>query len=156
MSEEESYIHEPFRMFAPNGYNLKVKGGKIMDVLLTICSREGLTCEAVNVILTDDAKLNALNTQFAGHAETTDVLAFDLKDSPQDNIEGDIYVSLERAASQALDQAIDLEDEVLNLVTHGFLHLCGYDHKDEASLKTMVKRGEEYISLVNCGSAGGH
>jgi len=99
----------------------------------------------VTVILTDDLNLLELNRLYLQDDAPTDVLSFDLSDDAREGIEGDIYVSLDRAAAQAQALGYSTESEVMRLVLHGFLHLCGYDHADDQALKEMIDRGEQYL-----------
>ena len=101
--------------------------------------------------LTDDAEIQALNAQYRQQDKPTDVLSFaSLEvDSPalpldQDNplYLGDIVISVPTAQQQALAQNHSLATELAWLAVHGFLHLLGWDHPDEASLERMVKQQE--------------
>jgi len=102
----------------------------------------------LNVILTGDDLLRHLKNQFLGIDEPTDVLAFDLRDTDDGIIEGDIYISLDRVKDQANSAGVTWENELARLVVHGFLHLCGYDHDDEDQLNSMSARGEKYIEVI--------
>ncbi len=99
----------------------------------------------LNIVLGDDDLLKQLNKDFRGYDEPTDVLAFDLCDDASELVEGDIYISLERALAQATERGEAASRETIRLAIHGFLHLSGWDHDDEESLKSMVDCGEQYI-----------
>lgn len=117
----------------------------IPQLIRKIAKCENRPIEAVNIIVTDDAKLISLNKRYADEDHVTDVLAFDLRDSDCEGVEGDIYISIEQALEQSIANDVDLHNEVLRLVVHGFLHLCGYDHSDDVSLGLMRNLGEKYI-----------
>jgi probable rRNA maturation factor len=105
----------------------------------------------------DDATITALNQKWRGKDCSTDVLAFAAQEvtpeeipsprsSPEEPLElGDIVVSLETAARQALEHGHGVEEEVKFLVCHGLLHLLGWDHPDEASLATMLAKQDELL-----------
>ena len=123
---------------------------------------------SIGLILSDDAELAALNETHLGHDGPTDVLSFPLLDPavfpaaaswrpdvpppPGRRLHlGDIVVSVERAAEQAADgrggQTGDVRwsaaDELLLLVTHGALHVCGWDHAepdDEREMRALERR----------------
>ena len=83
----------------------------------------------VAVVLTDDARLRALHHRFMGLDSETDVMTFPSGDRETDARGGDIVVSVERAAQQAVEYDHSVADEVRFLVVHGLLHLCGWnDH----------------------------
>ena len=87
------------------------------------------------IAFTDDDTIRNLNSQYRDIDRPTDVLSF-----PQDmenNILGDIIVSVEKAKVQAEEKQHDLEQEMALLVAHGFLHLLGYDHAEPEEEKRM-------------------
>jgi len=98
------------------------------------------------VILGDNKMLHNLNLQYLEIDEPTDVLAFEYSEDPTVKVEGDIFVSLERVREQASPNGVSFENELARVVVHGFLHLCGYDHDNDAELKAMMERGEHYIA----------
>ena len=87
------------------------------------------------IAFVSDAKMRELNGRFRGKNVTTDVLSFEFVADEFDvdklNL-GDIVISLEQAARQATENDLSLEREVKQLILHGFLHLCGYDHEQDA------------------------
>jgi probable rRNA maturation factor len=119
---------------------------RVRKVLNAAAQGEGKKLKRVSVILTDDPSLRELNRSYLQDDAPTDVLSFDLSDDAREGIEGDIYVSLDRAAAQAQALGDPTGSEVMRLVLHGFLHLCGYDHADDRALKEMTDHGEQYLS----------
>ena len=104
----------------------------------------------VEIILAGDALLKRLNKEFAGKNKTTDVLSFPFEENVAQekglNYIGEIYISLEQAKRQAKEYAVTLREELLRLVTHGTLHLLGYDHQKKDEAKLMRKKEEEYLN----------
>lgn len=105
--------------------------------------------------LTDDSEIQALNAQYGQKSKPTDVLAFaaleagfPIPASGEPLYLGDIVISLETAARQAQQQGHPLLPEVVWLASHGFLHLLGWDHPDEASLKKMLAQQETLLKRV--------
>jgi probable rRNA maturation factor len=82
-----------------------------------------------------DRKMRQLNKEFRGKNKTTDGLSFPFE-ADEFDIEqaflGDIVISLEQADKQAAENNLDLETEVKQLILHGILHLCGYDHETDS------------------------
>ena len=78
--------------------------------------------------------MKQLNELFRGKNSTTDVLSFphepDEFDPDIDNL-GDIVISVEQAQKQAAENGLTLEGEIKQLILHGLLHLCGYDHETD-------------------------
>jgi probable rRNA maturation factor len=84
----------------------------------------------VDVLLTSDATLRRLNKTFRGKNKSTDVLSFPAAENDQD-IAGDLAISLETATRQAAAYGHSLRDEVRTLILHGLLHLSGLDHETD-------------------------
>ena len=78
--------------------------------------------------------MKELNTFYRGNDSTTDVLSFphraDEFDPNMGNL-GDIVISAEQAARQAKENGLSLDGEIKQLILHGLLHLCGYDHETD-------------------------
>lgn len=119
---------------------------KLQTVISTAAAGENMQILGITVILADDSLLRRLNHDYLEIDEPTDVLSFDLRDNIEDPVEGDIYISLDRAKAQAGDG--NLHSELLRLAVHGFLHLCGQDHDDDVSLQGMIACGEKYVTEV--------
>lgn len=104
---------------------------------------------SINCVLTDNEKIRPLNLQWRGKDKATDVLSFPYEEVDA-GIFGEIFLSLEQAQIQADFLGHSLEKEVEVLLTHGILHLFGYDHEQENDFlemnlleKSIEKRLEE-------------
>jgi probable rRNA maturation factor len=90
----------------------------------------------VTVAFVSDRAMRELNRRWRGKGGTTDVLSFP---SGQEEFEkgegatlGDVVISVEQAARQAAEHGLDFDGEVAQLILHGLLHLCGYDHETDS------------------------
>ena len=117
-------------------------------------------CE-INVLVTDDAGIRAINRAYRDIDRATDVLSFPMfevtpGELPEDWSEyrdpathkvplGDMAISLERAKAQAAEFGHSAEREVGYLTIHSVLHLLGYDHVDEGPMKKQMRAREEAI-----------
>jgi probable rRNA maturation factor len=85
------------------------------------------------VAFVSDRAMRELNRRWRGKRGTTDVLSFPAGQEEFEKGEGsslgDVVISVEQAARQAAEHGLDFENEVEQLVLHGLLHLCGYDHE---------------------------
>ncbi len=97
----------------------------------------------VTIIFADDAVLETLNRKYRGKKRPTDVLSFPA--DPDLEVLGDVYISVETARRQAKEYRATLREEVLRLVCHGTLHLCGYDHHRRTDAARMKAREERYL-----------
>jgi probable rRNA maturation factor len=106
----------------------------------------------VSILLTDDEQIAELNRQYRDVDGPTDVLSFSQKEGEDDivpgleeNLLGDVVISVETAARQAEEQGKSLDDELDMLLVHGILHLLGYDHAEPEDERAMFARQEELL-----------
>lgn len=107
---------------------------------------------ALAILVTDDEAIRVLNRQFRGVDAPTDVLSFPdeagdfVQGAADEPLLGDIAIGLGTAARQAEGGNRALDAEIAHLLTHGILHLCGYDHElgDEEEAR-MRAREEHYL-----------
>jgi probable rRNA maturation factor len=114
---------------------------------------ESLDCD-LSIVLTDDARLQALNQDYLGIDAPTDVLSFPASETdPETGVRyiGDILISMPRAQSQADAVGQPLESEVQLLVVHGMLHLLGHDHAHAAEKALMWKAQAEILNVLGLG-----
>lgn len=87
-----------------------------------------------SVAFVSDRRMKELNNLFRDKESTTDVLSFPNEPDefePDKNNLGDIVISVEQAQKQAAENGLSLEAEIKQLILHGVLHLCGYDHETD-------------------------
>ncbi len=96
---------------------------------------------AVNIILCSDYKIRKLNRKYRKIDRATDVLSFPFED---DDLLGEVYISLQRAAVQARRYNVPYADEVNRLFIHGLAHLLGFDHNTEKERKKMELYEKRY------------
>jgi rRNA maturation RNase YbeY len=98
----------------------------------------------VTVVLTSDRAIRKLNREYRGKDRATDVLSFDIGDGlAAGEPFGDVVISVETARRQAREYAAPLQTEMVRLLVHGTLHLCGYDHlerRDAARMHGLTRR----------------
>ena len=87
----------------------------------------------LSVVLVDDAEMQRLNAKYRRVDRPTDVLAFSMREGDGSDVHphvlGDVVISLDTAARQAAARGVSVADEMRLLLTHGLLHLLGYDHE---------------------------
>ncbi|HEY3067650.1 MAG TPA: rRNA maturation RNase YbeY [Methylomirabilota bacterium] len=107
----------------------------------------GRPAGTVEVAVVDDAEVRRLNARYRGIARRTDVLAFPLEmPGAAGGLVGQIVVSADTAARQARRLRVPLALELDLLVTHGVLHLVGYDDRDPVEAVLMHRREREILS----------
>ena len=99
------------------------------------------------IAFVSDRQIKELNKRFRGFDKATDVLSFPAESEEfarseefakseessegEERVLGDIAISVERAATQAKENGLSFEQEIAQLILHGLLHLCGYDHETD-------------------------
>ena len=99
-----------------------------------------LNVASLDVIFVDDATLRDMHREYLNDDTFTDVMTFNLGD---DRIEGEIYISSDRAKEQAAGFGVTVQEEVLRLTIHGLLHLAGYEDgtpQQRAEMKKVEDR----------------
>ncbi|MEJ7737756.1 MAG: rRNA maturation RNase YbeY [Chitinophagaceae bacterium] len=115
---------------------------KLKSFLKHIFKKERKTLNSlIFVFCTDDYVLD-MNNRFLSHDFFTDILTFDLSDSPKQVI-AEIYISIDRVRENALYFKTSFRLELHRVVFHGVLHLCGYTDKTKEE-KIQIKKKEEY------------
>ena len=133
-----------------------------IDATLT-AENISVPCE-INVMVTDDRGIHAVNLASRQIDRPTDVLSFPMFDleagnAPEDWDDyldpatdlcplGDMCISLERAIAQAKEFGHSVKREVGYLTIHSMLHLLGYDHLDEGEMKRQMRAREEAIASM--------
>ena len=100
---------------------------------------------AINYIFVDDERILAINRQFLGHDYYTDIITFDYTQGK--NISGDLYISLDTVASNAQLVGSSYDEELLRVVIHGVLHLCGINDKGPGEREIMEQHENEALVL---------
>ncbi len=118
-----------------------------------LCSEGCSDAGEVSVNLVDNERIRELNRSFCGKDRPTDVLAFNLDDERDGELEegsgermlGDVVISAEKAAEQAKEYGGSFTRELALLTAHGVLHLLGYDHEEEGEERIMGEKQEQAV-----------
>jgi len=100
----------------------------------------------VTVAFVSDRAMRELNRRWRGRRGTTDVLSFpaaqdEFEKAAGDETLGDVVISVEQADRQAREHGLTLDEEIAQLILHGLLHLCGYDHEtDDGEMNALELR----------------
>ena len=103
----------------------------------------------MSIIIVDNDYIHKINKEYRNIDRETDVISFALEegesiDEPVKTL-GDIYISIDRVYSQAEEYGHSVKRELFFLVTHGFLHLLGYDHMTKEDEEKMFSLQEEIL-----------
>lgn len=102
---------------------------------------------SATIAFVSDVSIRRLNRQFRGVDKATDVLSFPAGERDKLNL-GDIAISVETAARQAKENGLTFDEEVAQLILHGLLHLCGYDHEtDDGEMNRLELRLRKKLGI---------
>ena len=91
--------------------------------------------EGTTIAFVSDRAMRELNRLWRHQQGTTDVLSFPADQDKFERVEGlslgDVVISVEQAARQAKENDLSLDQEIAQLILHGLIHLCGYDHSTD-------------------------
>lgn len=99
----------------------------------------------LNYLFCDDAEILRVNREFLHHDYFTDIITFDY--SRNDKVSGDIFLSLETVKSNAHEFKVPYILELLRVIVHGLLHLCGIDDKGPGEREIMEVHEDNALKL---------
>jgi len=102
---------------------------------------------SLSYIFCSDKYLLSINQKYLNHNTLTDIVTFDLAEDAE--IEGEIYISVERVKENAVKYAVDFEEELHRVIIHGLLHLIGYKDKTASQKAQMRKKEQACLSLYS-------
>ncbi|PKP25075.1 MAG: rRNA maturation RNase YbeY [Bacteroidetes bacterium HGW-Bacteroidetes-2] len=132
--------------FSETNFKLKNKK-KITSWIQSIIEIEGCSLGEISYVFCDDKYLHAINVEYLKHDTLTDIISFDYSTGKQLN--GEIYVSIERVIDNAKEYKDTFENELLRVLIHGVLHFLGYSDKKEEDQRIMRKKEDESLSVFN-------
>ena len=114
---------------------------------------EGVNNAEASIIIIDNKEIKRINKEYRNIDRETDVISFALEDDETFihlpvRILGDIYISIDKAKSQAIEYGHSLRREISFLTVHGMLHLLGYDHMEAEEEKIMFEKQDKILEKL--------
>jgi probable rRNA maturation factor len=106
---------------------------------------EGKVLAELSYVFCSDEYLLNINRQFLNHDYYTDIITFDISET-KEKVQGEIYISIERVADNAKQLNQTVLDELLRVIFHGALHLCGFKDKTKPQQLQMRSKEDYYLS----------
>lgn len=113
---------------------------KVLKLIDKVIGKENELSGDLNFIITNDRNIKKLNKEFMNHGYYTDVIAFGYNENKI--INGEVYISIETVKINAYNYKVSLRNEVIRVMIHGTLHLCGYED-DTDKRKTAMRAIED-------------
>lgn len=111
-----------------------------------IASLHGMEVGRLAYNFLDDEALLLINRQFVNHDYYTDIITFDYSRHPR--VSGEIYISLDTVRTNAQKFKTPYQKELMRVIAHGLLHLCGIDDKGPGEREIMEQHEDEALSLL--------
>ena len=112
-----------------------------------VARNHGQAVGTLTYVFCDDEYILATNKQFLGHDYYTDIITFDYSNSRR--IAGDMVISLETVRSNAQMLGVDYQSELLRVIVHGVLHLCGINDKGPGEREIMEQHENEALAMLH-------
>lgn len=112
-----------------------------------VAARHDRKVRDVSYRFINDEEMLKANRQFVGHDYYTDIITFDY--SRGDKIGGDILISVDTVATNAAKFGVTFERELLRVIIHGILHLCGIDDKGPGEREVMEANENEALEIYD-------
>ena len=129
-------------------YRLREKR-KVAAWLKMVAEQEGYTLGDVTYIFCSSEVHRKMNIDYIGHDYFTDIITFDYSDLEQGVVSGDIFIDVETVADNARIYGATARQEMLRVVVHGVLHLCGQKDKTPRANAQMHRKEDKYLKFWN-------
>jgi len=128
---------------------------RITRMVKTILRHEGIAAADLSFVFVTDRAIKVLNKKYLKRSYATDVLAFDLGqgtlcEKKKCPLAGEIIISVETAVKNAKLYHSTLKGEIALYVSHGILHLLGYDDHSRRDIKRMREKEGEILNILQC------
>lgn len=118
---------------------------KSINILKSTLEKELISKAKINLIFAKDELLNNLKIEYFQKDHLTDVIAFRINDYTDTEVEGEIYISLERAIDNAKEYDEEVSKELARLIIHGTLHLLNYKDNTDNEKFIMTELENKYL-----------
>lgn len=122
-----------------------LKKSLLKKSLIDLSETHNTTIKNLTYIFCSDDYLLNINKQFLNHDYYTDIITFPYHEGT--DIEGEIYVSLDRITDNAIKQKVLFENELFRVIAHGLLHLIGFSDKTPKQKKLMREEEDKAITI---------
>ena len=125
----------------------RIRGVKeITRLLKKVIRKEKRLSGDLNFIITTDKSLKNINREFMNSDYFTDVISFNYESGTM--LDGEVYISLGTVRKNAHNYKVSLRNELIRVVIHGTLHICGYEDKTKREKLRMKKREDFWMNKL--------
>ena len=143
------FPEHPLEIFNTSGLELPFTDSDAAFLLDKISEDQNVAFSFVEVVFVDDAEILRVNNDHLQHNYVTDIITFRYDDDETKlEIEGTLYCCAPRIVEQAGEFNQKPKREFLRIITHGLLHLCGYEDDTASKKKEMTSLEDHFLSYV--------
>lgn len=121
----------------------RVNAGEVARYARRVLRSSGVKRARVSIVCIDSRSSRRINREFLHHDYITDVISFPLETGHV--LEGELYVNLDRARTQANEYGVSYGNEVARLVIHGVLHLVGFEDSTLRKARRMKTEEDSHV-----------
>lgn len=125
----------------------KISVRQIKSWVERIIHKENRKLGKIEIIITSDEQLLAINRTYLNHNYFTDIITFD--NNKKDIVYGNIFISIERIKENAHKYQVTIKREMYRVISHGILHLLGYNDRNEKEKYMMRKKEDKYLKWLD-------
>lgn len=134
-----------FQWMTQNVAMPSIDRAKVEAWLVEVAKAHGRIAHELSYIFCDDARIIEVNREFLQHDYYTDIITFDYSHGRV--ISGDMFISLDTVASNAAEIGVEFSQELLRVIVHGVLHLCGINDKGPGEREIMERHENNALAL---------
>lgn len=134
-------------LFETEGIDMpSIDEAKVKHWIQEVVDGHKKTLGGLTYIFCSDEKILEINNEYLQHDYYTDIITFDYTE--EDTVSGDIFISLDTVRSNSEQFHTQYDEELLRVIIHGVLHLCGVNDKTEEEEAQMRKEEDKALSLI--------
>ena len=136
--------------------NHRISKKKIRQTAIAILNALDYPDAELSILVVDDQQIAQFNRDYLNRKGPTNVIAFPMRAGRFSEITpsllGDVVISTDTAHREGQSAGFSMQDRLDQLLIHGILHLCGYDHENtKTEARRMEKKTEELLTIINAG-----
>ena len=132
---------------------IQVRKRLLHTIVKSLCNELSVKVISLEINFVKSEMMHNINKEYLNHNYSTDIITFDYSNE-RNNLDGEIFISFDDARENSKKYHVTLNNEILRLVTHGILHMTGYDDTTTAKRRKMKKVEDVMVQKLHKFSKG--